>query len=63
MAIKAGEKAAGKAVEKSLLKALPVVGVMASAGTNVLSSYILGYLADAYFRLWPEAVGTWCDSL
>jgi len=62
-AIKASEKAAGKAIEKSLIKALPVIGVMASAGTNVLSSYIIGQRADAYFRLGPEHVGTWADSL
>jgi len=62
-AIKASEKAAGMAIEKSLLKALPIVGVMASAGTNVLSSYIIGQRADAYFRLGPEHVGTWADSL
>jgi len=62
-AIKASEKVAGKAIEKSLVKALPIIGVMASAGTNVLSSYIIGQRADAYFRLGPEHVGTWADSL
>jgi hypothetical protein len=58
-AVKAGEKIAAK----SVLKALPIVGVIASAGTNVLSTYIIGQRADAYFRLGPEAVGTWSDSL
>jgi hypothetical protein len=62
-ALKASEKAAGKAVEKSLLKALPLIGIMASAGTNVLSTYIIGYRADVYFRLGPEHVGTWADNL
>jgi len=57
--IKVTEKAAGKTV----LKALPIVGVLASAGTNVLSSYIIGQRADTYFRLGPDAVGTWGDSL
>lgn len=61
--LKASEKVAGKALEKSFFKALPVVGVMASAGTNVLTSYIIGYRADAYFRLGPETVGSWSDSL
>jgi hypothetical protein len=42
---------------------LPVVGVIASAGTNALSTYIIGQRADAYFRLGPEAVPTWSDSL
>ncbi len=57
--LKIGERFA----EKALLKALPVVGVIASAGTNVLSTYIIGQRADAYFRLGPEAVGSWTDSL
>ncbi len=49
--------------EKSFIKALPVVGVLASAGTNVLSTYIIGQRADAYFRLGPEYMGSWADSL
>ncbi len=49
--------------EKAVLKALPVVGVIASAGTNALATYIIGQRADAYFRLGPEAVPTWADSL
>lgn len=61
--IKVGEKLAERAAEKAFLKALPVVGVIASAGTNALSTYIIGQRADAYFRLGPEAVGSWSDSL
>ncbi len=57
--IKVGEKFAFK----SVMKVMPVVGVVASAGTNVLSTYIIGQRADAYFRLGPDAVGTWRDSL
>lgn len=57
--LKIGEKFA----EKAIIKALPVIGVAASAGTNVLSTYIIGQRADAYFRLGPEAVGSWGDSL
>ena len=63
IAVKAGEQLAGQAIGKSLLKAIPVVGVLASAGTNVLSTYIIGQRADAYFRLGPDAVGSWSDSL
>jgi hypothetical protein len=58
-ALKLGEKY----TEKAIMKALPVVGVIGSAGTNVLSTYIIGQRADAYFRLGPEAVGSWGDSL
>lgn len=57
--VKIGERMAGKAV----LKALPVVGIIASAGTNVLATYIIGQRADAYFRLGPETMGGWRDSL
>jgi hypothetical protein len=64
---KAGEKAAAKIAEKyalkSVVKFLPVIGVVASAGTNVLATYVIGRRADAYFRLGPEAVGSWTDSL
>lgn len=67
LARKAGEQASlklgEKLAEKSILKALPVIGVVASAGTNVLSTYIIGQRADAYFRLGPEAMGSWADSL
>jgi hypothetical protein len=58
-ALRLGEKYA----EKAIVKALPVIGVISSAGTNVLSTYIIGQRADAYFRLGPEAVGSWADSL
>jgi hypothetical protein len=58
-AFKIGERFTGRA----FLKALPVVGVIGSAGTNVLSTYIIGQRADAYFRLGPEAVGSWGDSV
>jgi hypothetical protein len=67
LARRAGQKAAvtigEKFAEKSVLKALPVIGVIASAGTNALSTYIIGQRADAYFRLGPDAVGSWEDSL
>jgi hypothetical protein len=58
-ALRIGEKYA----EKAIVKALPILGVIGSAGTNVLSTYIIGQRADAYFRLGPEAVGSWADSL
>ena len=67
LARRAGQAAAVKVsekfAEKAVLKALPVVGVIASAGTNVLSTYIIGQRADAYFRLGPDAMGSWADSL
>ncbi len=63
VAIKVGEKVAERTIRKTVLKALPVIGVVASAGTNVLSTYIIGQRADVYFRLGPEALDSWGDSL
>ena len=48
VAVKVGEKVAERAVGKTILKALPVVGVIASAGTNVLSTYVIGQRADVF---------------
>jgi hypothetical protein len=64
---KAGEQIAKKAterlVEKSIAKAIPVLGVAASAGSNILSTYVIGRRANAYFSLGPKAVGDWGESL
>ncbi len=43
------EKATEKLLKKSIAKAIPVFGVAASAGTNILSTYIIGKRAQAYF--------------
>lgn len=64
---KAGTKIAQKATErlaqKSMLKAVPGLGVAASAGTNILTTYIIGQRANAYFSLGPESVGDWAESV
>ncbi len=59
----ATEKLTEKIAQDAVVKALPVMGVIASASTNALSTYIIGQRADAYFRLGPDAVGSWNDSL
>lgn len=62
---KASEQATLKITEryaqKWLAHALPIVGVAASATTNVLTTYLVGKRADAYFRLGPEAMGDWVE--
>ena len=67
LAQKAGQRAGAKFTEifaeKSALKALPLLGIIASAGTNALSTYIIGHRADAYFRLGEEGLQNWQDSL
>lgn len=63
----AGERLALKATErltqKAITKAIPVIGVAASAGANMLSTYIIGRRAHAYFGLGPEAVEDWSESI
>jgi hypothetical protein len=56
---KAGELIAGKWAAK----AVPAIGMAASASTNVLSTYIIGRRADAYFSRGPDALGDWQDDL
>ncbi len=60
---RAGTKFAEMFAEKSALKALPLLGIIASAGTNALSTYIIGQRADAYFRLGEKGLQNWQDSL
>ena len=59
IALEAGERFAGR----SLLKAIPVFGVVASAAVNVLLTTVIGRRAHAYFELGPEAVGDWGESV
>jgi hypothetical protein len=46
-----------------LAHALPFAGVAAAAGVDVLTTYTVGRRADAYFRLGPQAMGSWAHSL
>ena len=45
--------------QKWVAHALPFVGIAASAATNVLSTYLVGKRADAYFNLGIAAMGDW----
>lgn len=57
------QQATERLAQKSITKAIPLIGVAASAGSNILTTYIIGWRADAYFRLGPEAVGDWLQSI
>lgn len=57
------EEATERLAQKSVAKAIPVLGVAASAGANILSTYVIGRRAQAYFSLGPEAMGDWGESL
>ncbi len=63
----AGKQLSQKAVTrlegKASAKAIPVVGVVASAGANAFATYIIGQRAKAYFSLGPDAVGDWSESV
>lgn len=56
-------KAGDLAARKWLAKALPAMGIAASASTNVLSTYIIGKRANAYFERGPEAMGDLKENL
>lgn len=64
---KVGQEIAQKATERlaqrSVVKAIPILGVAASAGSNIASTYIIGQRAQAYFSLGQEAVGEWGESV
>ncbi|MCX6047591.1 MAG: hypothetical protein NT075_21035 [Chloroflexi bacterium] len=63
---KAGVQIAEKATidleEKFITKALPVIGVAASAGINIVSTYLIGRRAQAYFQRGPDALGDWGEN-
>lgn len=44
---------------KYVTKALPIVGMAASASTNAVMTYVIGQRAHAYFSLGPEAMNDW----
>ncbi len=46
-----------------LLRAVPVVGMLSSSGTNALATQVIGRRADAYFSLGPAAVQDWHASV
>lgn len=51
------------AAQKWLSKVIPAIGMATSASTNVLSTYIIGKRADAYFTRGPEAMKDLKDNL
>ena len=59
VARKVGERFAGR----GLIKAIPFVGIVASAAANVLVTTIIGRRAQAYFDLGPDAVGDWSENV
>jgi uncharacterized protein (DUF697 family) len=64
---KAGAELAAQASERmaqrALAKAIPVLGVAASAGANTLSTYLIGRRAQAYFSQDPALLAAWDDQM
>ena len=60
---KLAEKVAERFAGRAIVKAIPFVGIAVSAGANMVTTYVIGRRADAYFGLGPEAVGDWNESL
>jgi hypothetical protein len=60
---KISQKATERLAERSIAKAIPVIGVAASAGVNVLSTYIIGRRAHACFSLGEEQMQDWTESV
>jgi hypothetical protein len=49
--------------QRWVARAIPFAGVAAAAGIDVLSTYLVGRRAHAYFALGPDAVTSWTESL
>lgn len=60
--IQIAEKTTIDLEEKLVAKALPVIGVAASAGINIVSTYLIGRRAQAYFQRGPDALGDWGEN-
>jgi uncharacterized protein (DUF697 family) len=64
---KAGAELAAQASERlaqrALAKSIPVLGVAASAGVNILSTYVIGRRAQAYFSQDPAMLAAWDDQM
>lgn len=57
------QKATADLAQKSIVKAIPFLGVAASAGMNIASTYVIGRRAQAYFTLGPDQMENWADGL
>ena len=50
-------------MQQSALKAWPIIGVGASGGINMLTTYVIGKRAEAYFGLGPDKMDEWDEGL
>ena len=63
----AGRRVAAKAserlAEKSVARSLPVIGIGAAAGANMVTTYAIGRRAISYFSLGPDRMEDWSEAL
>jgi hypothetical protein len=60
---KLAQEAAERLAGRAFAKAIPFFGIAISAAANMITTYVVGRRADAYFRLGPDAVGNWNESM
>jgi hypothetical protein len=49
--------------KRTILRAVPIVGLVAACGASALATRVIGHRANAFFALGPDAVGDWRASL
>jgi uncharacterized protein (DUF697 family) len=59
--VELAERATERLAERAVVKAIPVLGVAASAGMNIVATYLVGRRAQAYFSQDPALLATWND--
>ncbi|MCP4359355.1 MAG: DUF697 domain-containing protein [Chloroflexi bacterium] len=57
------KRATTRIASKYVAKAIPFIGIAASATTNAVMTYFIGQRAQAYFSLGPEAMQDWSATL
>lgn len=53
------KRVTARIASKHVTKAVPIVGMAASASTNAAMTYLIGKRAQAYFSLGPQAPEDW----
>lgn len=60
---KISQEATERLVQRSIAKAIPIIGIAVSGGVNALSTYLIGQRAHAYFSLGEAQMDDWATSI
>lgn len=63
LGLEVAERATVRLEERAIAKAIPVLGVAASAGIDIVSTYLIGRRAQAYFQRGPQALDDWGEGV